>query len=104
MHITHPMLSVAVECPHIVQIDIGNLLFVVPGVTLLHHRLDARTVTTAGTTEDAILRHFAGLLWRNTFIDEKAFALHNPGTDLIVELVIAGLCCHAHGPVYQKQT
>ena len=89
-----PLLLVAIECAHVVEISLSNLLAVGPFVGRHRHFLDASAVVAVHTTEDAACRPCAGFLGRDTFFDEQAFAFHHSRSYLVLKFVVLGISRH----------
>ena len=92
--VVFPLLLVAIECAHVVQISLSYLLAVCPFIRSHRHFLDAGTVVAVHTTEDAAGRPCAGFLGRDTFLYEQAFAFHHSRSYLVLILVVLRISSH----------
>ena len=79
-----PVLLLTGVCStHIIQIDISDLLLLLPLVSRGDHLLDAGTIHTIDTTEDADVRQLTGFLRRKALLDELLLRGDRASSDIV---------------------
>ena len=83
------LLLTGVGSTHVIQIDISDLLLLLPLVASGDHLLDAGTIHTVDPTEDADVRQLTGFLRRKALLDELLLCGDGACSDVVLLIFLA---------------
>ena len=98
------LLLTGVGSTHIIQIDISDFLLLLPLVSRGDHLLDAGTIHTIDTTEDADVRQLTGFLRRKALLDELLLRGNGACGDVVLLIFLAERSDQLNGLRNQRQT
>ena len=82
-------LLACVGCAHIINVDVSNILLLLPLITSGHHLLNARAVHPVDATEDTDIGQLTSFLWRDPLLDKLLLCGDRASSDIVLLIFLA---------------